>query len=235
MKLFRLTPAAKRLLSVFAIAAAYNSASGESSSSSYSVSSVASYTVSMLDRTSKVISTVFLSNEPAPAATVNTKYTRKEWQHWIDADKDCQNTRNEVLIVTAIDPSSLVYQDRKRRCTLVQGKWLDPYSNKVFTNPTDLDIDHIVPLSWAHSHGAAGWSPSQKRDFANDFQNLIAVHLKLNREKGDKGPTEWLPPNNSYRCDYISKFDAVVGKYYLKYTSSEKRTITKLQDACNKR
>lgn len=233
MKLFRLTPFAKRILWVLAIGTTWNTALGKHDTP-FNVTEMASGAVRVLNATSRIISGVFLSE--ASASTLKeegvTKYTRKDWPHWVDEDDDCQNTRNEVLIVASVDTSFLVFKDRIRRCTLVKGKWLDPYSNKVFTDPKQLDIDHVVPLSWAHSHGGASWDKTQKRNFANDFNNLLAVDLSLNRQKGDKGPTEWLPPNFKYRCAYIVKFDFIVNKYHLQYTSSEQRTLKKMQDAC---
>lgn len=234
MKLFRLTPTAKKLIALMAITSVYNSSSGQSSNSSYSVSSVATTTVSFLDTASKVITDLFLSdsNSASSASSDQIAYNRKDWQHWIDADKDCQNTRNEVLILKTIEPSSIVFNEKVRRCTVKKGKWIDPYSSKVITNPAELDIDHIVPLSWAHSHGAASWAKSKKKTFANDYTNLLPVQLSLNRKKGDKGPTDWMPPNNQYRCSYLKDFNAVVIKYHLQYTNTEQRIVKKMQSAC---
>ena len=148
----------------------------------------------------------------------NTGYNRKNWRHWIDEDNDCQNTRAEILISSSLE--SVTFRNGKV-CSVYSGKWYDPYSNKVWTLSSDVDIDHIVPLAWAYAHGANDWSLQKKSNFANDAENLIAVEDNLNQAKGAKGPSQWLPPNKAFRCEYVKRFDNVVRNYGLVYETME--------------
>src|SRR5690606_28748554 len=102
-------------------------------------------------------------------------YDRDEWlPSWADADNDCQNTRHEVLIAEADGP--LTYSSGG--CTVTSGAWHDPYTGLTFTNPSDIDIDHMVPLADAHRSGGWKWTTATKRQYANDLthpETLIAV------------------------------------------------------------
>ena len=95
------------------------------------------------------------------------------------------------------------------------GSWRGPYTGKVMNKASDLDIDHIVPLSHAHKTGGSGWTRSQKRQFANDPENLLAVDDSTNQAKGDKSPARWKPPNKAYWCEYGTHWRGVKRKYGL--------------------
>ena len=177
-----------------------------------------------MPRNTKAVATAKKSNVKYSAV-----YDRKSWQHWIDADNDCQDARQEVLIKASSTP---VKFKTSKECKVKSAKIYDPFSDKIWTDPSDLDVDHIVPLAWAHRHGGSNWSKKQKKFFANDFSNLIAVEDNLNQSKSAQGPDQWLPPNHSFRCEYIARFDAIVNKYKLIYLSSEKRSITKMLNKC---
>lgn len=156
-------------------------------------------------------------------------YDRSDWPHWIDRDKDCQNTRHELLLSTS---SEEVKYKTAKQCIVFVGSWYDPYSNETYKISRDLDLDHIVPLKFAHGHGGDKWDRELKELFANDIDNLLLVNASLNRQKGAKGPSEWLPPNHQYRCEYITKFNAVMNKYELYYVSSEQRIVSRMMRAC---
>lgn len=157
-------------------------------------------------------------------------YDRGEWPHWLDHDKDCQNTRHEILIQTSTQPVSF---KSDKECNVLSGEWYDPYSSETFTLSSDLDLDHIVPLKFAHGRGGSSWSRQQKALFANDTENLVLAQASLNRQKGAKGLSEWLPPNHQYRCQYISHFNQVMDKYDLTYTPPEQRIVKRLIQACS--
>ena len=55
-------------------------------------------------------------------APQNVDYVRDSWNHWIDADGDCQNTRQEVLIRS----SSSAPQLDGAGCSGTAGSWVDP-------------------------------------------------------------------------------------------------------------
>ena len=138
-------------------------------------------------------------------------YSRNLFKHWIDVDKDGCNTRYEVLIAEAI-----VKPKVGAGCYLTGGKWRSPYDGKVFTNPTGLDIDHMVPLAEAWRSGAWAWTAAQRMDFANDLEDsrsLLAVTASLNRSKGDRDVAAWLPIKA--QCNYISNWIAVKWRFDL--------------------
>lgn len=163
------------------------------------------------------------------APAYSKSYNRKDWPHWIDADGDCQNTRQEMLIASSRVP--VKFKDI-RHCTVVTGEWFGVYTGKTYTKASDVDIDHIVPLAHAHRHGADKWTQAQRRTFANDFKNLVVVSDRINQAKSDKAPHEWLPPQKTYWCEYGRRWERIKEKYRLWYSSQERKTLYLLAETC---
>ncbi len=141
------------------------------------------------------------------------------------------NTRHEILKAQSVWPVRFSPDG----CYVSKGRWLDPYSGKTYTRASDLDIDHVIPLKWAHEHGGANWPVQKKEAFANDPRNLLAVDDGLNQSKGAKDPTQWMPPNQTYRCQYLSHWQQVLALYpSLEMTPKESRTFERQLAACNR-
>lgn len=70
-----------------------------------------------------------------------TGYSRDLFRHWVDADGDGCDTRDEVLIAEA-DVAPTVGSG----CSLSGGRWYSYYEGASQTDPSALDIDHMVPL-----------------------------------------------------------------------------------------
>ena len=153
-----------------------------------------------------------------------TTYDREaHFGSWLDTDRDCYNTRHEILAELSTGTV------RTANCRVITGRWLDPYTDQIFTQSKDLDIDHLVPLYWAWQHGADSWSQDTRLTFANDPRNLFAVEAKANRSKGAKGPLEWMPPSPGFHCQYLLRFERIVLMYKLKQTPEEKQKFQRLK------
>lgn len=159
-------------------------------------------------------------------------YDRGDWPHWIDSDGDCLNTRHEVLESESLAVVSMVSGDH---CRVDQGLWADPYTGLNFTNASDLDVDHMVPLANAHVSGGWQWTTEQKRAYANDIidpEHLIAVQAAANRSKGARGPEEWQPDNLAYHCDYAKIWIGIKARWGLTATNLEWLALLSMLDTC---
>ncbi|MFN3714186.1 MAG: YHYH domain-containing protein [Alcanivoracaceae bacterium] len=159
----------------------------------------------------------------------STLYDRRDWPHWVDEDGNCRDTRAEVLIGSSRVP--VTFRDA-RGCTVAAGEWLDPYSGELLYRADEIDIDHLVPLKHAHGHGGHAWPLNQRRRFANDETNLLAVSARLNRAKGSSSPDQWLPPNQDYWCEYGRRWRNVKGHYQLMITPPEEAVLITLEQHC---
>lgn len=158
-------------------------------------------------------------------------YNRAQWKHWTDADKDCRDTRQEVLVrdsrvPVTFDAKKCAGSGAKRHCDCVvtAGQWLDPYSGQTLTDPKLLDVDHMVPLENAHRSGGWQWDAQRRQDYANRLtepEHLLAVSATLNRQKGSKGPEAWWPPLAAYRCTYATHWLAIKARWKLTLTVEE--------------
>lgn len=177
-----------------------------------------------------------LNKLPVKGRAPKTGYSREQFPHWKDPDKNGCDSRNDIL---KRDLTKVIFKADTNNCKVIAGTLLDPYSNKLIEfdiskSSSTIDIDHIVALSNAWQSGAFQLTLDQRTNFANDPLNLLAVDFKLNRQKGDGDAATWLPPYKSYRCTYVARQVAVKTKYKLWVTAPEKAAISNLLTACIK-
>ncbi|HSH13820.1 MAG TPA: DUF1524 domain-containing protein, partial [Desulfurivibrionaceae bacterium] len=105
---------------------------------------------------------------------------------------------------------------------------LSPYTGQEIRKASELDIDHLVPLSHAQRNGGAKWSRQRKRQFANDPQNLLVVEAGVNRAKGDQAPDQWRPPRRGFWPEYARRWRAVKDKYQLRISPAEEAALREM-------
>ena len=173
-----------------------------------------------------------LNNLEVKGRAAKTGYTRSQFPHWSDPDRNGCDARNDTL---KRDLTNIAYKVGTRDCKVIAGQLLDPFSGEVliFTSEkSTVDIDHVVALSNAWQTGAAYFDKTKRSQIANDPLNLLAVDAKLNRQKGDADAATWLPPAKSYRCEYVARQIAVKIKYSLWLTAPEKSAMSKILASC---
>ena len=168
----------------------------------------------------------------APESDAGIDYDRDLYMPdgWLLTDRPRCNVRELVLIAEAVSISE-VNQD----CRPLDGRWLSWYDGEAFDDPSDLDIDHMVPLAEAHDSGAARWTAQRRSAFANDRHlpaALTAVSASSNRTKSADDPAEWKPPLRSAWCRYAHDWIAVKIKWSLSADRDEVDALRVMLNTC---
>lgn len=120
-------------------------------------------------------------------------------------------------------------QLQRNGCTVTAMRLTDPYTGKTIdwtkNNADEVQVDHVVPLSYGWRMGAGRWPMSKRLNFANDPLNLLPVYGDANEAKDGSGPATWLPPQRTIRCAYVVRFAQVAVKYRLPITKADKATM----------
>ncbi|KAL4914664.1 hypothetical protein BDW62DRAFT_190061 [Aspergillus aurantiobrunneus] len=160
-------------------------------------------------------------------AGASSDYDRDLFPHWISQGDSC-NTRDRVLVRDGENVET------GSGCSIDSGSWYSEYDGETWTQASDVDIDHVVPLSNAWNSGASEWTTDEREAFANDLDipQLLAVTDNVNQAKGDAGPEEWLPSLTSYHCTYGKMWVTVKHTYELTVTEAEKSALQDLLATC---
>lgn len=148
---------------------------------------------------------------------------------WADADRDCKDTRAEVL-----EQQCATVTWDARGCRVRRAACMDVYSGAEIATDTaaqSIQVDHIYPASVACARGTwllADGSRCTRADrcpaysaFFNDAQNLLATRSATNRDKAALMPAEWCPATRGARILAAKRLRAVAARYRLPLTARD--------------
>ena len=167
-----------------------------------------------------------LSIDDDPTAPL--PYRRDDWRTWVDVDGDGCDAREQALRDQSTSPAQI----DPVGCVIIAGDWVSIYDGFRTDDPSQLDIDHVVPLENAHTSGGWAWTAEQRVRFANDQRNLLAVSARANRSKGSDPPDQWRPPDQGSWCRTATIWVQVKVAYRLTATTAERDALGQMLDTC---
>lgn len=172
-----------------------------------------------------------LEEIPIKGRAPKTAYSRDQFGGGWATKKGC-DTRNIILYRDLVDVAV------DEGCIVISGALDDPYTGEMIqfrrgaSSSAKVQIDHVVALSDAWQKGAQQLTYDERVVFANDPLVLLAVDGPANQEKGDGDSATWLPPNKSFRCQYVARQVAIKAKYDLWVTQAEYDAMIRVLERC---
>jgi len=159
-------------------------------------------------------------------------YNRELFGYGTPVDSFGCRTRALVLIRDSINPP----QVDRGGCAVVAGDWFSSYDGLVWSDPGEVQVDHVVALKEAWDSGASRWDASRLEAFANDVDEPRALRVvsgTVNEAKGAADPVNWLPPDEAAVCEYLADWVSIKARWGLTMDESEHgRVRNLLTDRC---
>lgn len=159
-------------------------------------------------------------------------YDRDRFHYGDTVDPLGCRTRALVLKRDSLTPA----QVDAGACTVIAGDWYSRYDGLTWSDPAEVQIDHVVALKEAWDSGAWAWDDARLTAFGNDVddaRSLVVVTGSENSAKGEKDPSNWIPPNADAVCTYLADWTAIKARWGLSMDESEHGRIRNLlTDRC---
>ena len=152
-------------------------------------------------------------------------YLRRQWsggKFLPTGMRTCWSVRDEVIKRQA-DPGTL--RLTPDGCAVEAVSFTDPYSGRKVSESgrgnveRNIQIDHVIPVSYMSSNGGNAWSQQTKDEYYNDLDpgHLLAVESSENNLKSDSGPSRYMPSGGTaYRAAYGKDWVAILKSYQAK-------------------
>lgn len=170
---------------------------------------------------------------PMPAVPYNRD---NHFGGWLrdEGEGSCLNVRAKVLIRDSEKPVTF----SPSGCTVATGEWNDPYTARLHTKASDIQIDHVVALKNTYMTGAHEWDFPKRCLYANFMGNkfhLMSVNGPENMKKSDHSPAGYVPPNKRFTCEFLKRWLNIKLIWDLRITPQEGDTIQRLakDNKCN--
>ncbi len=157
------------------------------------------------------------------------KYNRRlqfgKWRR-IARDGSCLDSRG--LVLQRESQEQISTRPSAIGCSVVTGRWVDPYNGEIIESAEKMAIDHFVPLKNAYDNGAWKWSMNKRCSYFNYQKNnyhLQAVGERENAVKGDAGPDRYMPPLRRVQCGYLKNWLVIKASWDLTMSIEEGEAI----------
>jgi hypothetical protein len=154
-------------------------------------------------------------------------YNRELFGYGAPVDEFGCRTRALVLIRDSLTSAQI---DRGG-CAVVAGDWFSFYDGATWSDPGEVQIDHVVALKEAWDSGASRWDARRLEAFANDVdepRTLQVVTGEVNAAKGADDPVNWLPPDDAAVCRYLADWLSIKARWGLAMDESEHGRVRNL-------
>lgn len=155
---------------------------------------------------------------------------------WRDLDRDGCDTKQEVV---ARDSGATCPPRPADGVTII-----DPYTGETVAGWDGIDGEHVVSLRYACWYGACGpgWDKARRVEFGNDWTSrvpgcprcsqVVASDDSVNQRKGERGPSQFVPPTREGRCFYGSTFLAVTAHWGLVIPEADRVAAERMAAEC---